>query len=295
MAPSFEHWYRTGVLSPHVRGLWSVGAMEGTLIDSVQPAGDLSDPATPDLVLGVAFTLGQPARIVADLGFGKVIDAVRSDHCFLLPAHAANEMVIDGPTRSLTLSMPHVEVLEALKGVPGCEQPDFGKLHAGYFHDPFLLASVWRLRDLCAPEHATHGIARETLLLSMLIRLAELSASGGRMPKLSEAPGGLARWQVRRVVDRLHADLARSPSLGELAASIDLSAHHFCRAFKVSVGRSPIQYLIEQRMQRAAGLLASTRLPIAEIAAEVGYEDPSYFARLFREKTGKTPSAIRGL
>ncbi|MGL1409763.1 helix-turn-helix domain-containing protein, partial [Vibrio parahaemolyticus] len=46
-------------------------------------------------------------------------------------------------------------------------------------------------------------------------------------------------------------------------------------------------------MGRARELLESTDLPIIEIAAQVGYDDPSYLARLFRREVGVTPAAYR--
>ena len=54
-----------------------------------------------------------------------------------------------------------------------------------------------------------------------------------------------------------------------------------------------MQYLIAQRIARATQLLTATQLPIAGIAAEVGYDDPAYFSRLYRLHTGRVPSAVR--
>lgn len=289
---SFEDWYRHGSLSPAVRGVWPTGALNSTLIEAIHPGGDLSDPAHPDIVLGVPLPTFSPAHISADIGFGKIQERVREHHFFLLPAHTANIIHIDGTTHCLTLSLPEKTVRATLESAGVPSTTDFGRLYTNYFADPFLMAGMLRLHGWCGPHHASHGLARESLLLTMMVRLAELARTPAA-PAFNPAPGGLTRWQTKRVIDRLHTDLAASPPLDELALLVGLSQFHFCRAFKKSMGLSPIQYLIAQRMERAARLLAATQLPIAEIAQSVGYEDPAYFTRLFRQKTGMTPSAVR--
>lgn len=108
--------------------------------------------------------------------------------------------------------------------------------------------------------------------------------------------GGLAPWQVARSKEAMVAVLDRGgtePGLAELAALVGLSPGHFCRAFARSAGMPPHRWLIGRRIERACDLLRETNLSVGEIAARVGYEDPSYFARLFRQETGLSPLAYR--
>ncbi len=65
------------------------------------------------------------------------------------------------------------------------------------------------------------------------------------------------------------------------------------RAFKTSTGVPPHRYLVQLRIKKARKLLETIDPPISEIAAQVGYDDPSYLARLFRREVGKTPAAYR--
>jgi AraC family transcriptional regulator len=87
--------------------------------------------------------------------------------------------------------------------------------------------------------------------------------------------------------------LSETVGLPELAASVGLSASHFCRAFKTAMGVSPHQYLINLRIARARLLLVETQLSVIDVGAAVGYDDPSYFARLFRRATGLSPAGYR--
>lgn len=83
-------------------------------------------------------------------------------------------------------------------------------------------------------------------------------------------------------------------SLAELAARAGYSKYHFARRFKQQTGRSPWQYVLERKMERARELLLGSRLSVKEIAAELGFEHADYFAKLFRKHAGLTPKAYRG-
>lgn len=72
-----------------------------------------------------------------------------------------------------------------------------------------------------------------------------------------------------------------------------ISESECVRCFQSVISTPPIQYLKQFRIQRAAGLLASTDLGVAEIGALCGFEDASYFSRSFREAKGHTPSRYR--
>jgi transcriptional regulator GlxA family with amidase domain len=65
------------------------------------------------------------------------------------------------------------------------------------------------------------------------------------------------------------------------------------RRFKAATGCSLIDYLQNLRVEEAKRLLESGRKPVDEISVEVSYEDPSFFRRLFKRRTGLTPSQYR--
>ena len=67
----------------------------------------------------------------------------------------------------------------------------------------------------------------------------------------------------------------------------------FMRRFAKATGMSPLDYVHALRLEEAKHLLESTELPVEAIANDVGYEDTSFFGRLFRRKTGITPLQYR--
>lgn len=82
-------------------------------------------------------------------------------------------------------------------------------------------------------------------------------------------------------------------SLAEVAAWIDLAPNYFSQRFKIETGENFIDFLKGIRLRRAQVLLKSSDLKVAEIAAQVGYPNPNYFCRIFKDLTGETPAEYR--
>ncbi|HKO82114.1 MAG TPA: AraC family transcriptional regulator, partial [Chitinophagaceae bacterium] len=81
--------------------------------------------------------------------------------------------------------------------------------------------------------------------------------------------------------------------LTSIAASLNLSYSWFRRVFKQYTGFSPAQYQMEIKMQKAKELLASTTMPIKEIAFTLNFDTVSYFVTFFKSKTGMSPVEYR--
>lgn len=81
--------------------------------------------------------------------------------------------------------------------------------------------------------------------------------------------------------------------LSELAALVGYSPDHFARLFKRAFGKSPYQYVIERRIERAKALLADSRLSIAAVAARCGFASQAHLHTAFKARTGVTPGAYR--
>ncbi|MGQ0566592.1 MAG: helix-turn-helix domain-containing protein [Gemmobacter sp.] len=91
----------------------------------------------------------------------------------------------------------------------------------------------------------------------------------------------------------MHARLAEDISLDEMAAEAQLSAFHFARMFKQSVGVPPRVYLTRLRVDRACALLEMTDLPVTAIALEVGYSSNQVLARVFLKHRRMSPTDCR--
>jgi AraC family transcriptional regulator len=144
--------------------------------------------------------------------------------------------------------------------------------------------------DLTAPGLASRLFA-DTAAQLLAVHLLRTYATAPHAVR--ESARGLPRASLRRVLDFIHTHLAADLSLTALATTVGMSPYHFARLFKQSTGRSPHQYVLDQRITQAKHLLATTALPIATIAYQVGFASQSHLARHFRQRTGVTPKAYR--
>lgn len=102
-----------------------------------------------------------------------------------------------------------------------------------------------------------------------------------------------ARMRIAHVVDLIHSGMQGDLTLAGLADKAFMSESHFSHVFKDVTGVSPKRYLIASRMARACELLADTDSTVVDISAELGYDNPQYFSRLFKKETGRTPLQYR--
>lgn len=119
--------------------------------------------------------------------------------------------------------------------------------------------------------------------------LPEMPAGSGSRA----AKGGLAGWQLKRVIDHIDRALGGSIVVETLAELTKLSSGHFCRAFKVSVGETPHAFLVRQRIRRAQRMMLHSDETLSQIACACGLTDQAHLTRLFRKLVGDTPLAWR--
>ncbi len=81
----------------------------------------------------------------------------------------------------------------------------------------------------------------------------------------------------------------------DVARSCEMSPSRFCREFKAAFGVTFVEYLSSHRVSEAKRLLANAAISIADVAAAVGFPDPSYFTRVFRKQENISPSEYRAM
>jgi AraC family transcriptional regulator len=121
-------------------------------------------------------------------------------------------------------------------------------------------------------------------------------------PLLEFKANGLPQSQLKRVIDYMKANLTQDLSILDLATLAGMSESHFSRSFKRSVGISPYQYLMQQRVERAKQLLEHQfsrgagfppTIVISSIALDCGFANQTHLTKVFRQMTGMTPKAYQ--
>ena len=106
-------------------------------------------------------------------------------------------------------------------------------------------------------------------------------------------PSAAADSLYHRCMDLIERDFARLKNLQELSDELHTQPSRLCRIFKNQGQPGPFGLLTRRKLHRAAELLAAGRVSVQEAAAQVGYDDPYHFSRLFRKHFGKPPVAFR--
>lgn len=125
------------------------------------------------------------------------------------------------------------------------------------------------------------------LLYDILLEYKKLADN--KFPYISkESPDAVAR------VLRFMEDNYQKPlKLADIAQTAEMSEQHICRLFKKNIKTSPIDYLNQIRINQAKELLSYSDSTIAEIAANVGFSDSSYFSVVFKKYEGISPAEYK--
>jgi AraC-like DNA-binding protein len=100
---------------------------------------------------------------------------------------------------------------------------------------------------------------------------------------------------IKKATQYMDANLGKQITAAELAGIAGISPDYFVKKFGQETGMTIKQYLVKRRCEVAADLLIDSKISIQEIAFYVGYEDSSYFTRVFKEKMGISPQKYRSI
>jgi AraC-like DNA-binding protein len=116
-------------------------------------------------------------------------------------------------------------------------------------------------------------------------------------PIARTAPASLhprSAMKARQAADILRSRIDNPPTIAELSGLVGMNESDLKRCFKCLYGMTIASYSREKRLEAARDLLTYSSLSIARIALDIGFSNPSQFARAFRQHFGCNPSAIRG-
>ena len=98
---------------------------------------------------------------------------------------------------------------------------------------------------------------------------------------------------IAKVTHYMNENIHQNLTLEELATYFKYSPSHFSALFRKETGVSPIHYYIRLKIQKACEYIELSDLKLSEIATRLGFEDASYFSRIFTHVMGISPSRYR--
>ena len=145
-------------------------------------------------------------------------------------------------------------------------------------------------------EAVNPGFGSDILLDSLATALpVELVRQIEAQPAPCPKQGGLSSRQLRMIEEYICDWPGGGIKVADLASLAGLSRGHFMRAFKQSTGSTVHAYVEQARLHRAKAMLLEGEAPLKQIAARLGFSDPSSFSLAFRRKTGMAPGRFRAL
>ena len=157
--------------------------------------------------------------------------------------------------------------------------------------DPFVasmalaVSSELRLRD--GASALFFDSAAQALCLNLLRQHSDFARA---TPKRGP---GLTSSALARATGYIEAHLADDVSLNSISEAAGLSPHHFLRAFKARTGKTPHQYVTEQRVDLCKVMIETNAAPLAQIAQNCGFAGQSHMTTVFRRIVGVTPGQYR--
>lgn len=120
-----------------------------------------------------------------------------------------------------------------------------------------------------------------------------VSAISRRSEPRQVQTAGLPDYELRRLQDFIEANLEGEITLAAMASACGIGTKSFVRAFAATTGKSPYQYVIAARVERAKRLIEQNQQGLAEIALCCGFSHQEHLTRAFRKLTGQTPGRYR--
>jgi AraC family transcriptional regulator len=254
---------------------------EGIAVERQRLPGCAADGYMPWHLLSVQIT---PPERYEDAELGPV--PLRAGDVIIRPAGVVTKAMWEGTPDVVNVAIDPAVLARVAAELPGGDPVTLDRSWFG--PDPHARHLAMALQDELAQPHA--GRAGTLLADSVRTALAaHLLARHGRPIRVPRRRL-LSEQDLARVRQRVDADLAGDLRLADLAAAVALSPYHFSRLFTATTGRTPHQFVLHRRIERAKELLRRPGVTVRQVARRTGFADAGHLARHFRRQVGTTPA-----
>lgn len=213
---------------------------------------------------------------------------------WICPAQVSGLWSWESTDQSLMYAIEPALLNQTAKAIYGLSAGGVELLSALHANDPGILAISYLFQEELDRPSASEPIYTDSLTQIFVTHLLRhyCTLSQKTSSTSTRTPDGTSDRRIQEVLDYIHSYLGQPLRLAELAAIANISQYHFARLFKQTLGVSPYQYIIRQRIEKAKTLLIEGKHSIAEVSSLVGFADQSRFAKHFKKYVGVTPTAF---
>ncbi len=202
----------------------------------------------------------------------------------IIPPHCVHGFTFEKQTKGYVLSIPSAEL--AAIAVSDITLVDL-------FNAAKIIPSTTKILDVLKTineEQHRASCARVSLLRGLTVQLACYLAASAATERQMINP---VHAKITEFEQLARENFVRGWKVSDYASSLGISATHLNRLSQEVLGQSPKEYVQALIMLEAKRLLAYTKIDVASVGYRVGFEDPSYFSRVFVRQTGQSPRAFR--
>lgn len=140
----------------------------------------------------------------------------------------------------------------------------------------------------------TDNVIAQLQIKAGILQLIGILMEAGLM-RQSPGPESQKITAIKTVLSYITEHYQEKLYVQDLASQINMNEQYFCRFFKRSIGKTPIDYINDYRLNKVIRLLETGDAPVTEVCLECGFNNMGNFQRLFKRKTGTTPLQYRKL
>lgn len=240
--------------------------------------------------------LAQQKRIkhIQDEVFGYHDKIIFADDYYTNAEHYAEDIELISRDLRESIDIVDAELIEKESGNLVSAVEKSGQISRIYIQN-MLYSMIKALCDKVRPENLDELLVRAE-------RLFQMKDPGGMLKEYQEAVGMLLAQisakedksgiisEIKNIVE---LDYKRDIGLDYVAEKVNLSSTYVSYLFKKETGQTLVKYITDKKMDRAKKMLGDRNLKIMQVAKSCGYENQSYFNKLFKNYFGVTPKQYR--
>ena len=192
------------------------------------------------------------------------------------------------------MNVAHLQIGISDAALMACSDGAYGEVElraSRKFAEPRLSAMVAAVHAEMVAGFPSGRLFLDSVEQAMAITLVNGHAVRHRPVQIYR--GGLGSARLRRIRELVDAKIEDDLSLDEMAQAVGLSTAHFARMFRKSTGKTPHQFVLHQRLERAKAMLRAPDARVLDVAVACGFKTQQHFAQVFRDVWGVSPTEYR--
>ena len=192
------------------------------------------------------------------------------------------------------MNVAHLQIGISDAALMACSDGAYGEVElraSRKFAEPRLSAMVAAVHAEMVAGFPSGRLFLDSVEQAMAITLVNGHAVRHRPVQIYR--GGLGSARLRRIRELVDAKIEDDLSLDEMAQAVGLSTAHFARMFRKSTGKTPHQFVLHQRLERAKAMLRAPDARVLDVAVACGFKTQQHFAQVFRDVWRVSPTEYR--